>query len=74
MMRPILADENEVVLAGHGLLLAMRRLGWEAVPVLPIRHLTESQKEIFAVADNQLGLNSSWDEEKLQLTLEALEK
>ena len=74
MMRPILADENGVVLAGHGLLLAMRHLGWQKVPVLPVRHLTETQKEIFALADNQLGLISSWDEGKLQVTLEALEK
>jgi hypothetical protein len=74
MMRPILADENEVVLAGHGLLLAMRHLGWREVPVLPVSHLTEAQKEIFGLADNQLGLISSWDEEKLQLTLEGLEK
>ncbi len=74
MMRPILADENEVVLAGHGLLLAMRHLGWQEVPVLPVRHLTEAQKETFALTDNQLGLISSWDEDKLQLTLEGLER
>ena len=74
MVRPILADENEVVLAGHGLLLAMRHLGWQQVPVLPIRHLTETQKETFALADNQLGQTSGWDEEKLRLALEALEK
>jgi DNA modification methylase len=74
MVRPILADENEVVLAGHGLLLVMRHLGWERVPVLPLRHLNDAQKELFSLADNQLGLISSWDEEKLQVTLEALEK
>jgi DNA modification methylase len=74
MMRPILADENEVVLAGHGLLLAMRHLGWLEVPVLLVRHLTETQKETFALTDNQLGLISSWDEDKLQLVLEALER
>jgi DNA modification methylase len=74
MMRPILVDENGVVLAGHGLLLAMGHLGWSEVPVLVIKHLTESQKEKFALADNQLALNSTWDEEKLKLTLEALEK
>ena len=74
MMRPILADENDIVLAGHGLLLAVRHLGWPEVPVLPVRHLTEAQKQTFALADNQLGLNSSWDEEKLQETLGALER
>ena len=74
MMRPILADENEVVLAGHGLLLAMRHLGWQEVPVLQVRHLTEAQKETFALTDNQLGLISSWDEDKLQLALEGLER
>ena len=74
MMRPILADENDIVLAGHGLLLAVRHLGWPEVPVLPVRHLTEAQKQTFALADNQLGLNSRWDEEKLQETLGALER
>lgn len=74
MMRPILADENEVVLAGHGLLLAMRHLGWQEVPVLSVRHLTEAQKQTFSLADNQLALMSSWDEDKLRLTLEALER
>jgi hypothetical protein len=74
MMRPILADENDVVLAGHGLLLAMRHLGWQEVPVLPVRHLTETQKQTFALTDNQLGLISSWDEDKLQLALESLER
>jgi DNA modification methylase len=70
----IKVDENDVILAGHGLLLALQYLGYEEVPVQVFRHLTEAQKATYIIADNQLAANSTWDEEKLALTLQKLEK
>jgi DNA modification methylase len=72
--QPILADENDVILAGHGKLLGARRLGLTEVPVIVLSGLTEIQKRAYLIADNQLGLNSSWDEEKLRLLVEQLER
>src|ERR1051326_2920746 len=72
--RPLLVDETEVLLAGHGVLLAARRLGLREVAVVVIDHLSERQKLAYVIADNQLALNSSWDEEKLRQELDALEK
>jgi DNA modification methylase len=72
--RTILADENDFILAGHGLWLALRKLGYELVPVQVLRHLTETQKRTFLIADNQLAANSSWDDEKLRITVQKLEQ
>jgi hypothetical protein len=72
--RMIQTDENGVILAGHGLWLALRNLGYTEVPVQVLSHLTETQKRTYLIADNQLGANSCWDDEKLRLTLQKLEK
>jgi DNA modification methylase len=70
----ILADENDVTLAGHGKVLAARYLGLKEVPVLVVSGLTETEKRIYLVADNQLAFNSAWDEQKLQVLVAELEK
>ncbi len=56
---PILVDDRQNVVAGHGRLLAARKLGWETVPVIKLNHLTESQFKAFPIADNRLTENSS---------------
>jgi len=71
--RPLLADENDVILAGHGLWLALRSLDYKEVPVQALRHLSASEKRTFLIADNQLAATSIWDEEKLGRTLLKLE-
>jgi DNA modification methylase len=71
--RTILVDEDDLILAGHGLLLALRHLGYTEVPVQVLRHLSRAQKRTFLIADNQIGLNSVWDDQKLGLVLQALE-
>ena len=58
---PILIDENAGILAGHGRLLAARKLGLAEVPVIRFEHLSEAQKRAYLIADNQLTLNSGWD-------------
>jgi DNA modification methylase len=72
--QPVLIDENRVVLAGNGRLLAARKLGLTEVPVIAIEHLTDTQKRLYLIADNQLALNSNWDEQKLQAAVSELER
>lgn len=69
---PILTDGNKGVIAGHGRLLAARKLGMDTVPVIELSHLTEAQKKAYILADNQLALNAGWDEELLKLEIQEL--
>jgi DNA modification methylase len=66
---PILIDENAGILAGHGRLLAARKLGLAEVPVIRLEHLTEAQKRAYLIADNQLALQAGWSEELLAAEL-----
>lgn len=69
---PILADEHNVVLAGHGRLKAAQKLNLKLVPVINISGLTEEQRIAYVITDNKLGLNSGWDDEMLKLEIERL--
>src|SRR5215469_6783426 len=71
---PILVDTRAGIIAGHGRLLAARKLGLAEVPVIVLDHLTEAQKRAYIIADNQLALNAGWDEETLRLELAALQE
>jgi DNA modification methylase len=66
---PLLIDENAGILAGHGRLLAARKLGIAEVPVIRFEHLSEAQKRAYLLADNQLALHAGWDEALLRLEL-----
>src|SRR5689334_8080249 len=70
---PILVDTKAGIIAGHGRLLAARKLQLKEVPVIILDHLSEAQKRAYILADNQLALNAGWDEELLRLELAALE-
>jgi len=52
-LNPILVDTNAGILAGHGRLLAARKLGLERVPVVILDHLSETQKRAYILADNR---------------------
>src|SRR5271154_1840979 len=69
----ILVDAKAGIIAGHGRLLAARKLGLKEVPVIVLDHLTEAQKRAYIIADNQLALNAGWDETLLAAELAALE-
>src|SRR6202451_3717647 len=58
---PILVDTKAGIIAGHGRLLAARKLGLTEVPVIVLDHLTEAQKRAYIIADNQLALNAGRD-------------
>jgi DNA modification methylase len=59
---PVLVDEQGGILAGHGRLLAARKLGLAEVPVIRFEHLSEAQKRAYLIADNQLALQAGWDD------------
>jgi len=69
---PILIDEANGIIAGHGRVLAAQMLGLEAVPVLVARGWSDAQKRAYLLADNQLALNAGWDQQLLALSLEDL--
>jgi DNA modification methylase len=71
---PILVDTKAGIIAGHGRLLAARKLQLREVPVIVLDHLTEAQKRAYIIADNQLALNAGWDETLLQAELAALQE
>jgi ParB-like chromosome segregation protein Spo0J len=59
---PVLVDDEGGILAGHGRLLAARKLGLPEVPVIRFEHLSEAQKRAYLIADNQLALQAGWDD------------
>jgi DNA modification methylase len=71
---PILVDGESGVIAGHGRLLAARKLGQKEVPVIELAHMTESQKRAYVIADNQLAMNAGWDTTLLSLELADLKE
>ncbi len=71
---PILVDGENGIIAGHGRLLAARKLGAKDVPVIELAHLTESQKRAYVIADNQLAMNAGWDTAMLTLELADLKE
>jgi hypothetical protein len=71
---PILVDGTNGIIAGHGRLLAARKLGQTEVPVIELAHMTESQKKAYVIADNQLAMNAGWDTSMLTLELSDLKE
>ena len=66
---PILVDGANGIIAGHGRLMAARKLGMEAVPVIELAHLSEPQRKALIIADNKLAMNAEWDNDLLMLEL-----
>ena len=62
---PILVDGENGVIAGHGRLLAARKLGLAIVPVIELSGLSEPERRAYVLADNKLALNAGWDEAML---------
>ena len=66
---PVLIDGEGGIIAGHGRVMAARKLGLADVPCIRLAHLTDAQKRAYIIADNKLALNSGWDDETLALEL-----
>ena len=71
---PVLIDEKDMIIAGHGRLLASKKLGMEEVPCIVLEGLTEAQKKAYIIADNKMALNAGWDEELLKIEIENLKE
>lgn len=70
---PILIDGDNGIIAGHGRVMAARKLGVDKVPTIQLKDLTEAQKKAYIIADNRLALNAGWDNEMLRLEFDQLE-
>ena len=69
---PILVDDDLNVIAGHGRLMAAQAIDLKTVPTISLGHLSETQRQAYIIADNQLALASGWDDDILQSELNAL--
>ena len=69
---PILVGEDNVIVAGHGRLLAARSLGLAQAPVIVLDHLSETQRRALVIADNRIAESAGWDEQMLAAELAAL--
>ena len=69
---PILIDEEGVIIAGHGRLLAAQRLGVTEAPVMVAEGWTEAQKRAYTLADNKLAINAGWNDDLMKLEFHAM--
>jgi len=69
---PILIDGDNGIIAGHGRLMAARKLKYKVVPTIELKNLTETQRKAYIIADNRLALNAGWDNEMLTIELNDL--
>jgi DNA modification methylase len=71
---PILVDEGGQIIAGHGRVLAARKLGVKEIPVMIAEGWSDTKKKAYVIADNKLALNAGWDAELLRLEIEELKE
>ena len=71
---PILIDGTNSIIAGHGRLMAARKLKMDEVPTIELDHLTDTQRKALVIADNKLALNADWDATLLTIELDELLK
>ncbi len=70
---PVLVDAERGVIAGHGRLLAARKLGMTEVPTIELSHLSAAQRRAYVLADNRLALSAGWDDDMLRIELGELQ-
>ena len=71
---PVIIDKNQQIVAGHGRILAARRLGLETVPAVMIEYLSDVELRAYLVADNRLAEKSAWDKKLLAVQLEEFQE
>jgi len=69
---PVLIDEHNGLIAGHGRVLAARKLGTTTIPAIVLAGLSEPKKRALMLADNKLALNARWDDDLLRLEIDEL--
>src|SRR6188508_2481606 len=71
-VNPVLVGDDGIIVAGHGRILAARKLGLTEAPVIVLAHLTPTQRRALMIADNQIAINAGWNDEMLAAELTAL--
>ena len=71
-LNPIITDGDNGIVAGHGRIMAAKKLGIDEVPTIEAAHLTDAQKRAYILADNRLALDAGWDDEMLRVELDEL--
>jgi ParB-like chromosome segregation protein Spo0J len=71
-VNPVLVGDDGVIVAGHGRVMAARKLGLSEAPVIVLSHLSPTQRRALMIADNQIATNAGWNEEMLAAELAAL--
>ena len=66
-LNPIIVDGENGIIAGHGRVMAAKKLGIDELPVIEASHLTEAQRRAYVIADNRLALDAGWDDEMLRV-------
>lgn len=69
---PVLIDAKGTIVAGHGRVMAAKKLGMEEVPCIRLGHLTPAQVQAYVIADNKIALNAGWDDAMLAEELQAI--
>lgn len=73
-LNPVIVDGEHGIIAGHGRVMAAKKLGLKTIPCLEAGHLSEAQKKAYIIADNKLALNAGWDDSILRVEFEALKE
>ena len=66
-LNPVIVDNANGIIAGHGRVMAAKRLGMTELPTVEASHLTDAQRRAYVIADNRLALDAGWDDEMLRV-------
>lgn len=72
-INPVIIDENNMILVGHGRVMAAKQIGIKEVPFRRVTNLSEDQKKAYIIADNKLSDLAGWDDDLLMAELESIE-
>lgn len=73
-LNPVIVDGEKGIIAGHGRVMAAKKLGMTELPAVEASHLTDAQRRAYIIADNKLALNAGWDDEMLRVEFAELEE
>lgn len=71
-LNPVIIDGESGIIAGHGRVMAAKKLGMTELPAVEASHLTDAQRRAYIIADNKLALNAGWDDEMLRVEFDEL--
>ena len=69
---PVIVDEENILIAGHGRVEAAKKIGLEEVPTITLSHLTPTEKKALVLADNRIAEDAGWDMEMVKAELTSI--